>query len=231
MDYDEDIQIQNQYDNYNNAPVNRIKIDEKTEHAHVPEARAPTGRIEAGNDEDTQIQNQCSTYNNTPVDHIIKKDEEDTIIQLEENDAVMTVLAYFNYSQCQTTKDAGSSVGQIGSRNIMDTKVAEHIYGLDRKMAVTALAYFGYSQCLTAEDDRNTAGMCLLNTHGLGKKMIVTVPTYLNYFQNQTTEDEGPIMRYYVLRNIKDPKTAVLIYGLQKKMVTKQNDVTQAGSD
>ena len=56
-------------------------------------------------------------------------------------------------------------------------------------------------------------------------------PTCLNYLQDQTTEDEGPITRYYVLRNIKDPKTLVLIYGLEKKMVTKQNDVTQAGSD
>ena len=153
MDYDEDIQIQNQYDNHNNTPVNRIKIDEKTEHAHVPEARAPTGRIEAGNDEDTQIQNQYSTYNNTPVDHIIKNDEEDTIIQLEENDAVMTVLAYFNYSQCQTTKDAGSIVGQIGSRNIMDPKVAEHIHGLDRKMAVTVPSYLNYFQNQTTEDE------------------------------------------------------------------------------
>ena len=89
----------------------RIKIDERTEHAHPPEARAPRGRIEAENDEDIQVQNQYSTYNNTPVDHLIKNDEEDTIIQLEENDAVMTVLAYFNYSQCQTTKDAGSIVG------------------------------------------------------------------------------------------------------------------------
>ena len=84
---------------------------------------------------------------------------------------------------------------------------------------------------MTTENDGNTDGMCLLNTHGLGKKMIVTVPTYLNYFQNQTTEDEGPITRYYVLRNIKDPKIVVLIYGLEKKLVMKQNDVTQAGSD
>ena len=113
----------------------------------------------------------------------------------------------------------------------MDPKVAEHICGLDNKKIVTALPYFSYPQCLTTENDGNTAGMCLLNTHGLGKKMIVTVPAYLNYFQNQTTEDEGPITRDYLLRNIKDPKTAVLIYGLEKNMVTKQNDVTQAGSD
>ena len=97
------------------------------------------------------------------------------------------------------------------------------------KTALIALAYFSYSQCLTPENDGNTEGMCLLNTHGLGKKMIVTVLTYHIYIQNQTTEDKGPITRYYVLRNL-DPKTVVLINGLEKKMVTKQNDVTQAGS-
>ena len=68
-------------------------------------SRAPTCRIEVANGVDTLIQNQYLTNNNTPVDHIIKNDEEDTIIQLDENDAVMIVLPYFISSQCQTTKD------------------------------------------------------------------------------------------------------------------------------
>ena len=40
----------------------------------------------------------------------------------------------------------------------------------------------------------------------------------LNYFQCRTTEDAGSIARYYVLRNIKDPETAVLTCGLVNKM-------------
>ena len=55
------IQIQNQYDNYNNTPVDHIMIDDETEHVHLPEARAPTGRIEVNNDEEIMIQNQYRT--------------------------------------------------------------------------------------------------------------------------------------------------------------------------
>ena len=47
-----DIQIQNQYDNCNNTPVDHITIDDETEHAHLPEARVPTGRIEVNNDKE-----------------------------------------------------------------------------------------------------------------------------------------------------------------------------------
>ena len=73
------------------------------------------------NDEEIQIQNQYSTYNNTPVGHIKNDDEieqKDMIVELEEYDAVVTVLAFFNYFQCQTLKDAGSIAGKNVSRNI-----------------------------------------------------------------------------------------------------------------
>ena len=142
----------------------------------------------------------------------------------------VTVLAYFMY---KSPKDAGPTASLNGLRNIM---------------ILTALAYLLY-QTLKIKGARPIADLIELQnikiatvlayikhfesqyTHRLDKKMIVTVPTYLNYLQNQTTEDEGPFTKYYVLRNINNPKTVVLIYGLEKKMVTKQNDVTQAGSD
>ena len=51
------IQIQNQDDNYNNTPVEQSRSTIETELPCVPEARAPTGRIEVNNDEELNINN------------------------------------------------------------------------------------------------------------------------------------------------------------------------------
>ena len=140
------------------------------------------------------------TNNNTPVDHINNDNEcehKKKFIQLEENDAVVTLLAHINYFQCQTTE-----VAECTAR-----------YNVLRKMMiVTGTAYVSYYQCQTSDENGTTAIMRLLCIHG----KVVSVPAYINYFQNQSTEDAGPITRYYVLRNTKDTKSAVLIYGSTK---------------
>ena len=94
-------------------------------------------------------------------------------------------------------------------------------------MIVTGTSNINYFQYLTTDEDGTTAMLRLLCIH----EIVVSVPAYINYFQNQSTEDAGPITRYYVLRNTKNTKSVVLIYGSEKKMVKKQIDVTQAGSD
>ena len=127
--------------------------------------RAPTGAIEVDYDEEFQIQKQSRTlwWTNANYHDEIKNDEEPVqnamTVELEENDAVVTVLACFNYSQCQTMEDARSIVGQIGLRNIMDPLEAELIYESDKKMSVTVPACFNYYQGQTKEDDGTTAGM------------------------------------------------------------------------
>ena len=98
---------------------------------------------------------------------------------------------------------------------------------LRKMMTVIGPAHISYFQCQTTDEDGTTAMLRLLCIHG----KVVSVPAYINYFQNQSTEDTRPITRYYVLRNTKDTKSVVLIYGSENKIVKKQNDVTQAGSD
>ena len=66
------------------------------------------------------------------------------IMELEEYDAVVTVLAYFNYYQCQPTDDEGSMARYIRMRNGEDPMATERIYGLGKKMFVIVLAYFNY---------------------------------------------------------------------------------------
>ena len=57
---------------------------------------------------------------------------------------IVTVLAYFNYFQCQSMDDAVSMARYIRMQNIEDPKALEHIYGLGKKMFVTVLAYFSH---------------------------------------------------------------------------------------
>ena len=96
----------------------------------------------------------------------IKNNEEIEIIQLEEYDAVVTVLAYFNYFQCQRTEVAEYIARYNVLRIIKDPKAAEHIHGLRKKMFVTEPDYFCYFQCRTTDDDSTTAKLRVLNIHG-----------------------------------------------------------------
>ena len=64
------------------------------------------------------------------------------IVELEEYDAVVTVPAYFIYSQCQTTEGDRTTAGMW----------MLNIYGLDKKMVVIVPAYLNYFQCQIMED-------------------------------------------------------------------------------
>ena len=77
---------------------------------------------------------RISNNNNTLVDHIRKTEN----TELEDSDAVVTVLAYFSYSQKQATEDAGLIVGTIEF--------------------VTELDFLNYSLCLTTKDAGPFAG-------------------------------------------------------------------------
>ena len=50
---------------------------------------------------------------------------------------IVIVLAYFSYSQCQTTEGDGTTAGMW----------MLNIYGLDKKMVVIVPAYLNYFQC------------------------------------------------------------------------------------
>ena len=71
---------------------------------------------------------------NTLMDHT-KKTE---ITELEDSDAVVTVFAYFNYSQNQATEDAGLTMGMIEF--------------------ATEPSYLNYFLCLTTKDAGPIAG-------------------------------------------------------------------------
>ena len=137
------------------------------------------------------------------MDHINNDKEREhrkTIIQLDVNDAVVTVLAHLNYFHCQTTE-----VAECTAR-----------YNVWRKMMIeTGPAYTSYFQCLTTDEEcLGPLQLRLLRIHG----KILSVPAYINYFHNQSTEDTGNITSYHVLRNTKDTKIVALIDGSEKKM-------------
>ena len=65
--------------------------------------------------------------------------------------------------------------------------------------------------------------MRVLDIHDTRTKPIVTAHAYSNYLQYRTMENAGPIERYHVMLQIKDPETTALTYGL-----VKLKDKTQA---
>ena len=148
--------------------------------SRLPEAGAPTGKTEEDNDEEL-IQNQ---YNNTQVDHKSShrwsrgeqgrrnaSESIQTILwwattttrractKFEENDAVVFVLAYFNYFQYRTTE-----VAECTAR-----------YNVLRKMMIaTVPTYLNFLQNQSTEDARTITRFYALQTTKDTKSFALT---------------------------------------------------------
>ena len=85
------------------------------------------------------------------------------ITQQHTGGSIATMLAYFNYIQLQTLKDARSIVGLNGLRNTT---------------IVTVPAYSSYFQLLTSMHAESTERYCM-------QVMMIVVNTYINYLQIQ----------------------------------------------
>ena len=62
----------------------------------------------------------------------------------------------------------------------------------------------------------------------LGKKVekaVITVPAYFNDNQRQATKDAGAIAGLNVLRIINEPTAAIIVYGLDKKHITGEQNI------
>ena len=157
--------------------------------------------------------------------------------ELEDSDAVVTVLGYFNYSQNQATEDAGLIVGMIEFATelaylnyslCLTTKDARYIVGLNglrNTTFVTVPAYSSYFQLQTTVDAESTERYCML------VMIIVVKPTYLSYLQIQSNEDAGPNTRYLEWPSTRGTKSETLINGSVKTGETKKINETQAGSE
>ena len=69
---------------------------------------------------------------------------------------------------------------------------------------------------------KKTAEACL---GGDATQAVIVMPAYFNDSQRQATKDAGQIAGLQVLRIINEPTAAVIVYGLDKKHITGEQNV------
>jgi molecular chaperone DnaK (HSP70) len=146
------------------------------------------------------------------------------------SEAVVTVPAYFNDSQRQTTKEAGIISGLNGLRIINEPTAEAIAYDLDKKGSGerNVLIYdigggtFDVS-LLTIEDGifevKATAG----DTHLGGEDFDNRIVEFCMDSQRQATKDAGTISGLSVLSIINEPTAAAIAYALDKKASGERN--------